>query len=132
HIIDARHNAYVARVTGFMGVHPEGNPRSGPNGVLVIESQHEAWASDGDSTVKVIDLRTREIVDTIDTSREPGDKRADEMAYDPRDHILMVANNEDSPPFLSFIDTRTHEVLGRLNISEATDGLEQPVYDRRT
>ncbi len=134
HIIDARDNTYVARVTGFVGIHPEGNPRSGPNGVLVIESQHEAWVSDGDSTVKVIDLRTMQVGDPIDTSRqpEPRDKRADEMAYDPRNHILMVANNEDSPPFLSFIDTRTHEVLGRLDLPEATDGLEQPVYDRRT
>jgi len=132
HFIDAGSNTYMGRATGFVGVHPEGNPRSGPNGVLVIESQHEAWASDGDSTVKVIDLLTREIVDTIDTSREPGDKRADEMAYDPRDHILMVANNEDSPPFLTFIDTQTHQVLGRLEVPEATDGLEQPVFDHRT
>ncbi len=131
-IIDARRNTHVAMVTGFVGVHPEGNPRSGPNGVLVIESQHEAWASDGDSTVKVIDLRTRQIVDTIDTSREAGDKRADEMAYDPRHQILMVANNEDAPPFLTFIDTRTREVLGRLDMPQATDGLEQPVFDRRT
>ena len=132
HFIDAGSNTYVGRATGFVGVHPEGNPRSGPNGVLVIESQHEAWASDGDSTVKVIDLLTREIIDTIDTSREPGDKRADEMAYDPRDHILMVANNEDSPPFLTFIDTQTHQVLGRLEVPEATDGLEQPVFDGST
>src|SRR5215831_6059481 len=33
HIIDARLNTYVGRVTGFVGVHPEGNPRSGPNAV---------------------------------------------------------------------------------------------------
>ncbi len=132
HILDARRNTYSGRVEGFVGIHPEGNPRSGPNGVLIIESQAEAWVSDGDSTVKIIDLRTREIVATIDTSREPGDKRADEMAYDPRNHIFIVANNEDSPPFVTFIETRTREILGRLNLPHATDGLEQPVYDAQT
>src|SRR5258708_35078419 len=97
---DARRNTYEASIGGFVGVDPRGTPYSGPNGVLVIESQRELWASDGDSTVKVIDLDSREIVDVINTG---GAKRADEMAYDPRDHILAVANDAEAPPYLSFI-----------------------------
>jgi hypothetical protein len=128
-VFDARRNTFLGRIGGFVGVDPRGTPYSGPNGVLVIESQRELWASDGDSTVKVIDLRSREIVDVINTG---GAKRADEMAYDPRNHILVVANNEEAPPYVSFIDTRSHAILGTLSFPDATDGLEQPVWDRRT
>jgi len=124
---DARRNTFEGSVGGFVGVDPRGNPYSGPNGVLTIESQREAWASDGDSTVKVIDLTSMQVVDIIDTG---GTTRADEMAYDPRDHVLVVANNEEHPPYLSFIDTRTHQILEpRLNFPNATDGLEQPLWD---
>ncbi len=127
---DARRNTYEGSVGGFVGVDPRGNPYSGPNGVLTIESQREAWASDGDSTVKVIDLTSMQVVDIIDTG---GTTRADEMAYDPRDHVLVVANNEEHPPYLSFIDTRTHQILEpRLNFPNATDGLEQPLWDGQT
>ncbi len=125
-IFDARRNTFEGRVEGFVGVDPRGTPYSGPNGMLVIDSQREAWAGDGDSTVKIIDLRTMKIVDAIDTG---GTKRADEMAYDPRDGVLIVTNNEEAPPYASFIDTRTRAILGTLSFPDATDGLEQPVWD---
>src|SRR5712692_4870208 len=128
-IFDARNNTYRGKVDGFVGVDPRGTPYSGPNGVLVVEDQRELWVSDGDSTIKVIDLRSLETVAVIDTG---GAKRADEMAYDPRDHIFIVANNEESPPYLSFIDTRSRAILGTLAFPLATDGLEQPVWDRDT
>ncbi len=54
---DARRNTYEGSIGGFVGVDPRGTPYSGPNGVLTIESQREVWASDGDSTVKVVTAR---------------------------------------------------------------------------
>ncbi len=127
-IFDVRRNAFEGRICGFTGFDPAiGTSTAGPNGVVVIDSRNELWASDGDSTVKVIDLESRQIVSTISTG---GEKRADEMAYDPRNQIMMVANNADAIPFVTFIDVRTRTVMGEpLLLSDTTaDGLEQPVW----
>jgi len=67
---------------------------SGPDGVVVVGNQ--VWAGDGDSTVKVIDLKTNKIADTIKTG---GTTRVDEMAYDPKDQIFIGINNAEEPPF---------------------------------
>jgi DNA-binding beta-propeller fold protein YncE len=48
------------------------------------------WSGDGDSTVKVIDIKTNKIVDTISTG---GKKRANETDYDPVDQILLIGND---------------------------------------
>jgi len=124
-IIDGTSGAYVGRVPGFVGL-PEDKDTdlAGPNGVLVIGS--ELWAGDGDSSVKVVDLKTRKIVETIHTG---GKKRADEMAYDPKHHIFLVANDADDPPFVTLISTRPgHRILKKVVINGATDGIEQSIY----
>jgi hypothetical protein len=140
---DAATHVFLRRVGGFAGqkFKADGsadNDHSGPDGVVAIHSRHQVWAGDGDSTVKVIDLRTHEIVDSISTH---GSARADEMAFDGRDDILLVVNNADSPPFVTLISTKpSHAVLGRITFDAAlgapfgvtafTDGLEQPAFDR--
>jgi LPXTG-motif cell wall-anchored protein len=100
---------------------------SGPDGVLVIGGQ--VWAGDGDSTVKVIDIASNKLVASISTG---GKARADELAYDPQDHLVLIANDADTPPFLSLISTATDKVVGKIPFPDATDGLEQPVYDPAT
>jgi hypothetical protein len=105
------------------------NDHSGPNGVLVVHDQHQVWAGDGNSTVKVFDLRTGTMVRAINTG---GTARADEMAYDQKNHLLMVANDADSPPFVTLIDTRRMRVVGKIEFATATNGLEQPVWDPET
>lgn len=128
-IFDAELGVFVTRVGGFAGARAS-NDFSGPNGVLSIESLKEVWAGDGDSTVKVIDVRSApRIVATISTR---GVARADEMAFDPRDHLVLVANDADDPPFVSFISTQTRAVVGRIGFPEATNGLEQSVWDPAT
>lgn len=122
-IIDGSSGKVVGQVPGFVGFDQD-NDTAGPNGVLVIGD--EAWAGDGDSTVKVIDLKTQTIVDTIKTG---GKKRADEMAYDPKHHIFLVANDADDPPFVTLISTRPgHRILKKIVIDGATDGIEQSIY----
>jgi DNA-binding beta-propeller fold protein YncE len=106
-IIDAEDHAFLRRIGGFAGqaFNANGTPdndHSGPDGVLVIPEQHQLWAGDGDSTVKVIDLDTNQIIDVIHTN---GTARADEMAFDPRHHILAVVNNADDPPFVTLISS---------------------------
>ena len=64
------------------------------------------------------------------------------MANDPRDHILAVANDKETPgPFLTFIKTTGHlgagSVLGRLAYdggsgaghTQKAVGMEQTIYD---
>lgn len=123
---DTTSGRFLGRATGFTGHNAAGgSDASGPNGVVAV-GRHEFWAGDGDSTVKAVDLRTRKVIATIATG---GKKRADELAYDPRDHLLIAVNNADDPPFVSFISTRTRKVVGRLELKRASDGAEQPVWD---
>jgi DNA-binding beta-propeller fold protein YncE len=127
-VIDARNNTFVSRIGGFVGF-TGSNEISGPDGVLVIHSRHELWAGDGDSTVKVIDLETGTIVQSVSTG---GTKRADELAFDPKDDVILVANDADDIPFVTFISVADRTVLGRVNLPDATNGLEQPVWDPQT
>lgn len=120
-VFSASANTLLFQVPGFVGFRGS-NDISGPDGVLTT-TPTEAWVGDGDSTVKVINLNTRTIVDTISTG---GKFRADEMCFDSRDQIVVVANNADTPPFLTFISSKPgHAVLGKLSFPTATNGIEQ-------
>jgi hypothetical protein len=108
---------------GFTG----NNDTSGPNGVLTIG--HEVWAGDGNSTIKVIDLLTHVTTHVINTG---GKNRADELCFDPRDQLVLMANDAESPfPFVTLISTETYTVLktivmnGTSGTPKATNGIEQ-------
>ena len=76
---------------GFTG----NNDTSGPNGVLSFRNRGktEVWAGDGNSTVKVIDFKTGDILHTISTN---GQERADELCYDPVNHLVQIANDAEA------------------------------------
>jgi hypothetical protein len=128
-VVDAEHDRYLYSIHGFVG--SKGSGKSGPDGILVIHRSNELWAGDGDSTVKVVDLDDgpSAVPFSIYTG---GHFRADELAYDPRDHVIIIANDRDSPPFVTFISTKTRTIVGHLPYPQATNGLEQPVWDRQT
>jgi len=128
-IFDASANTFETRVGGFVGQSALGNEHSGPNGVVVVHDRNELWAGDGDSTVKVIDLSTNSIVASISTL---GTARADEIAYDQKDKLILVANDADDPPFATLIDTQSRVVVAKVSFDDATNGLEQPVWDPET
>ncbi|HEV8469903.1 MAG TPA: cytochrome C nitrite reductase, partial [Candidatus Limnocylindria bacterium] len=127
-IVDASSNQFETRVTGFVGF-TGSNDTSGPNGIVVVHDRDELWAGDGDSSVKVIDLGTDSIVDSISTG---GTARADEIAYDQKDKLILVSNDADAPPFATFIDTQTRTIVGKIPLADATNGVEQPVWDPAT
>jgi hypothetical protein len=135
-IFDTKANKYVGRIEGFVGVvmkdgKPVGN-LSGPNGVAVDSKTKTLWVGDGDSTIKVVDLKANppKIVDTIKLG---GQKRADELGIDEKGGIVLVFNNADKPAFGTFISTKPgHKVLGKLEIPEATDGVEQSQFVAKT
>lgn len=127
---DAGTDAFLFRFSGFVGFTGD-NDTSGPDGVVVVHPEHELWAGDGNSTVKVFDLRSRQLVATIPTG---GKKRADELAFDPADHLVLVANDAEDTPFVSLISVKTRTVVAKIEFSaangvDATNGIEQPLWD---
>lgn len=120
-LFEAATGRFLGRATGF------GN--GGPKGVVAV-GPNEFWAGDGDSgTVKVVNVRARRIVASILAERG---KVTDELTYDPRDHLVAVVSKHDGPPFLNFLSTRTRRLVGRVKLTQATDGAEQSVWDPAT
>jgi hypothetical protein len=127
-IIDVTNNNVITQIGGFVG-NTGKSDTSGPDGVIVTYSNRELWAGDGDSTMKVIDLTTNSIVATISTG---GKFRVDEMTYDPKDNVIVAANNADEPPFATIFSVATRSILKKIPFPNATNGAEQPVYDPQT
>jgi len=123
-IIDAENDVYLARITGFVGA--TGPNGGGPNGLLVTPD-NKLWAGDGNSLVEVVDLGLNppRIIQSISTR---GTNRADELAYDPVDRIIMIGNDRESPPYATLISVDSYSILGTVPFREAT-GLEQPVWN---
>src|SRR5215471_13649560 len=117
-VISTKDRTFVTRIGGFVGFRGKNNV-SGPDGLVLVPDRRELWVGDGDSTVKVIDLKAGAVVATIATG---GTKRADELDYDPTHHIVLIANPDEDPPFVTLISTATRTVLGKIVFSEATDG----------
>ncbi len=126
-LIDTRTDTLIGQIGGFRGFHGS-RETQGPGGVLV-DDLDQLWVSDGDSTVKVTDLSSRTIVATLNTG---GAKRADEIAYDPQDQLLLVTNGSEPVPFATFISVTKRAIVGKLVFADASGGLEAPVFDAQT
>ncbi len=127
-VIDVMTDKVINQIGGFVGSTGK-NSTSGPDGVVVTYSNRELWAGDGDSTMKVVDLTTNSIVATISTG---GKFRVDEMTYDPKDNVVIAANNADDPPFATIFSVSSRTVLKKIPFPNATDGAEQPIFDPQT
>src|SRR3989441_629394 len=116
------------------------NDCAGPNGVVAAFPW--LFVTDAPSRVLTFDLRTNPPNTVSDVFTKAGEKtRADELAYDPRDGLLLVINNASDPPFGTLI--QVNKATGALavvkNIEfdaahgvDATNGAEQPVWDPGT
>lgn len=129
-IFDVRTDKFVSRVPGFVGVIMKNgkpnNDASGPDGVVL--SGKEIWAGDGDSTVKVIDTASMKVSAIVKIG---GTTRVDEMAVDAKDQAFIGVNNAEDPPFATVISTKPdHAIIGKISFADATDGAEQPQYNR--
>jgi len=154
-IFSAKTNSFVGRVGGtgnlFVGIQPRpvnpatvNNDISGPDGVVVANfgGAKQLWAGDGPSLLKGFDLTvpgSPPLGGTpVNTGAVPA-TRVDEMAFDPRDHLLLVANNAADPPFAALVDTQTRAIVTKIifnganadghNAPNATNGIEQAVWD---
>jgi len=113
------------------------NNISGPNGVATDGAGTCLFAGDGPSRVVSFTLPNAKQVSDVSTG---GMFRADEMAFDPKDRLLAVANNADTPPFVTLLKVsakcaltiKSKIQLNTANGVDAQNGAEQPVWDPGT
>jgi hypothetical protein len=121
---------------GFQG--DTGNTAtSGPDGVTAFFPC--IFAGDGNS--RVVSFNANVSFTTVVSSLSTGGAfRADEMAFDPKDRLLLAVNNAETVPFATLINVSTSCVLSApktiffntANGVNATNGAEQPVWDPGT
>lgn len=138
---------FVKTIGGFVGcaLNSTSNTcitsKSGPDGVAA----HGIWlyGGDGNSTLKVIDLTTGNITQSIATG---GTTRVDEMALTTDGTLLLTANNAEDPPFATLFKACGDAASGTCNatifskITVDTSlipaglglSLEQPAWDPST
>jgi len=144
-VVDAKTNTFVKQIFGrFAGVvfNAQGaadNARSGPNGVVAFGRW--LFVTDAKSRVVTIDLTTDLVVSDVSTGGADS-LRADELAYDPQDGIILAVNNADDPSFATLISVDKN--TGKLTVGkritfdaasngfDATNGAEQPVWEQGT
>jgi hypothetical protein len=91
----------------FAGISPATTPpfstgTAGPDGV--VTGGHCLFVTDAPSRVVSFDTNffpPKQISDVHTAAMDPN--RADELAFDPKDNLLLVINNADTPPFGTFI-----------------------------
>jgi hypothetical protein len=116
------------------------NDCAGPNGVVAAFPW--LFVTDAPSRVLSFDLRTTPPTTVSEVTTQAGEKtRADELAYDPKDGLLLVINNAAAPPFGTLIKVEkttggltvmTHILFDKAHGVDATNGAEQPVWDPAT
>jgi hypothetical protein len=148
-----RHKTVAHQFKFFVGFTGNNNT-SGPNGVTVINNRgrFEVWAGNGPttscpgagtlttacSTVQVIDYETGTLLHSIPTG---GAGRADELCYEPIDHLIQIANDADTPPYINFIPTEgpnAYTVVKQIKFDgaagdgpNATNGIERCQWNPR-
>src|SRR5207249_9871080 len=141
--VDAKTGTFVKQVAGgCKGVAVVGGVvqggQSGPNGVVAAFPW--LFVTDAPSRVVSIDLKTDTVVSSVSTGGADN-FRADELAYDPKDGLLLVINPNDPTPFGTLI--KVNKANGNLTVGtritfdaahgvDAQNGAEQPVWDPGT
>jgi hypothetical protein len=133
-----------ANFAGFTpcAIQPAGaNDCAGPNGVVAAFPW--LFVTDAPSRVLSFDLRQNPPLTVSEVTTLAGEPtRADELAFDPRDGLILAINNASTPPFgtLVKVDPATGVLTVLTNIFfdlahtgiDATNGAEQPVWDPGT
>jgi hypothetical protein len=146
-VIDTELDQFVSEIpltnapNGVVAIHRTGNGEGEPGaGTLVVGTTPKAGET---SKVFFIALPSGPVFATVDTGGHVGCVpacRADELAYDPADHLILVANDRDQDLFVTLISTEdTPHVVGKIFYNGttagnpvSTGGIEQPVWDKRT
>src|SRR6516162_1243187 len=127
----------------FAGISPPAfsTATAGPNGVVAAFPW--LFVTDAPSRVLNFDLRQNPPLTVSAVTTLAGEPtRADELAYDPKDGLILAINNAASPPFATLISV--NQTTGALAVVknifldtadsgvDAENGAEQPVWDPGT
>jgi hypothetical protein len=138
-VVDAKTDTFITQISAnppFAGASPSGSELSGPNGVLTANGC--IIATDAGDRVVSFTADGAQVSDVHITSN-PG--RADELAFDPKDNLLLVTtpfpNGVSNPPspFATLITLGagcTLSVGTSIQYTFATNGAEQPAWDPGT
>jgi hypothetical protein len=101
-VVDTDTDTLVGQLTGGFKGFTGNNATSGPNGVAT--GGHCLFVTDAPSRVVSFDKSSFPPTMVSAVSTASGDlNRADELAYDPQDSVILAINNADAPPFGTFI-----------------------------
>jgi hypothetical protein len=131
-VVNAKTGKFVKQITAspaFAGA-TGNNSTSGPNGVT--SEGNCLFAGDGPSRVVSFIVPSGSQVSSLSTG---GQFRADEMAFDPKDSILLVVNNADTPPFATLFNVTSGCALtirSKITYPFATNGAEQSAWEPTT
>ena len=129
----------------FAGISPPAfsTATAGPNGVVAAFPW--LFVTDAPSRVLSFDLRQNPPLTVSEVTTLPGEPtRADELAYDPKDGLILAINNASTPPVATLVsvDKTTGALAVVKNIFlgtapgqsgvDAQNGAEQPVWDPGT
>jgi hypothetical protein len=137
-IIDAFTDRKVGETPAiFAGVGID-SPHSGPDGNVV--AGHYLFAGDYPSTVRVFDLSASlSSPPEVAEIQTGGEFRADEMDYDPVDHVVIVSNGDSTPAFVTLIDSKTFKILEKVTFDgtngtpdTSQGGIASILYNSRT
>jgi hypothetical protein len=162
-VFSAATNTMVGQIAGvppFQGIQPTppgqpaNNAISGPDGVVVVNgavglpNQHQLWVGDGNATLAGFNLGTSltnpsTIMGTpISLGPAATAKRVDEGAFDPKDNLLVFANNAATPtPFTTLVNAATNAIVAKTVFdgtvqhgmpTPVASGIEQPAWDKNT
>jgi hypothetical protein len=120
------------------------NDCAGPNGVVAAFPW--LFVTDAPSRVLSFDLRfnppkTVSECTTLTVMGKPEPTRADELAYDPKDGLILAVNNASTPPVATLVSVDkmtgaltcgTNIFLDAMHGVDAQNGAEQPVWDPGT
>jgi hypothetical protein len=126
----------------FAGISPPAfsTATAGPNGVVAAFPW--LFVTDAPSRVLSFDLRQNPPLTVGDVNTLAGEPtRADELAYDPKDGLILAINNASTPPFGTLVSV--NQTTGALAVVkniffdtahgvDAENGAEQPVWDPGT
>ena len=126
-VFDTKSDSFVKRISGGgLGGNNAKGQLAGPNGVAVVNSGAELWVSDGDSVVRIVDLKTGQVTATIATG---GKERANAMGYDPVNGVVLVANSNEDPPYITLISTAPdRKVIAKIPVPESAENIERTVF----
>jgi hypothetical protein len=135
---------FLGRATGFTGQQPT-TAASGADGVLTVTSGGTTtlYAGDGTSTLKVFNATNPASPTQLQSIFTGGTTRVDEMAYSPSAHLVLAANNAETPAYGNLFSTTgpanapatliaSHITVPTSQGGIAAGGMEQPAWDPNT